>query len=53
MMVYVDEDTINAVDEQLCEDDSEFAAILTNYSEVRGALSKPLSHVVFILWWSH
>ena len=39
-MAYVDEDTINAVVEQLCEDDSEFAAILTTYSEARGALAK-------------
>ena len=39
-MVYVDEETINAVDEQLCEGDDEFAATLTTYTEARGALAK-------------
>ena len=39
-MVYVDEDTINVVDEMLTQDDDEFAAILTTYTEARGALAK-------------
>ena len=37
---YADEDTINAVDEMLTQDDDEFAAILTTYTEARGALAK-------------
>ena len=37
---YADEDTINAIDEQLAEEEDEFAAILTNYTEARGALAK-------------
>ena len=37
---YADEDTINVVDEMLTQDDDEFAAILTTYTEARGALAK-------------
>ena len=37
---YADEETINAVDEMLTQDDDEFAAILTTYTEARGALAK-------------
>ena len=40
MMVYADEDTINAVDEMLTYEDDEFAAILTTYTEARGALAR-------------
>ena len=34
------EETINAVDEMLTQEDDEFAAILTTYTEARGALAK-------------
>ena len=37
---HADEDTINVVDEQLAQEDDEFAAILTTYTEARGALAK-------------
>ena len=37
---YADEDTINVVDEMLTQDDDEFAAILTTYTEARGALAQ-------------
>ena len=37
---YADEETINVVDEMLTQDDDEFAAILTTYTEARGALAK-------------
>ena len=37
---YVDEETINAADEMLTYDDEECAAILTTYTEARGALAK-------------
>ena len=36
---YVDEETINVVDEMLTQDDDEFAAVLTTYTEARGALT--------------
>ena len=35
-----DEETINAVDEMMSYDDAEYAAILTTYTEARGALAK-------------
>ena len=47
--VYVDEDTINAVDEMLTYDDDEFAAILTTYTEARGALAKASKNCSWIL----
>ena len=37
---YADEETITAVDEMLTQDDDDFAAILTTYTEARGALAK-------------
>ena len=37
---YADEDTIHAVDEMLKFEDDEYAAILTTYTEARGALAK-------------
>ena len=37
---YADEDTIHAVDEMLNFEDDEYAAILTTYTEARGALAK-------------
>ena len=37
---YVDEETINSVDEMLTWEDDEFANILTTYTEARGALAK-------------
>ena len=37
---YDDEDTIHAVDEMLKFEDDEYAAILTTYTEARGALAK-------------
>ena len=37
---YVDEETINAVDEMMSYDDEEYAAVLTTYTEARGALAK-------------
>ena len=39
-MVYDDEDTISAVGGMLNFEDDEFAAILTTYTEARGALAK-------------
>ena len=38
--LYADEDTINAVDEMLTYEDDEYAAVLTTYTEARGALAK-------------
>ena len=37
---HADEETINAVDEMMSYDDAEYAAILTTYTEARGALAK-------------
>ena len=37
---HADEETINAVDEMMSYDDPEYAAILTTYTEARGALAK-------------
>ena len=37
---YVDEDTFNAVDDMLAWEDEEYAAVLTTYTEARGALAK-------------
>ena len=37
---YADEETINAVDEMLTYDDDDFAAILTTYTEARGARAR-------------
>ena len=37
---YADEETINAIDEQPAEESEEFAAVLTTYTEARGALAK-------------
>ena len=37
---YADEETINAVDEMMSYDDEEYAAVLTTYTEARGALAK-------------
>ena len=37
---YADEDTIHAVDEMLKFEDDDYAAILTTYTEARGALAK-------------
>merc|ERR1712073_25326 len=35
-----DEETINAIDEQVAEENEESAAVLTTYTEARGALAK-------------
>ena len=37
---YVDEETINAIDEQLAEGNEEFAKVLATYVEARHALAK-------------
>ena len=37
---YVDEDTSNADDEMLTYEDDEYVAVLTTYTEARGALAK-------------
>ena len=37
---YADEDTIDQCDAQLAQDDDEFCAILTTYTEARGALAR-------------
>ena len=37
---YADEETINAIDEQLAEGNEEFAKVLTTYVEARHALAK-------------
>ena len=37
---YDDEDTIDLCDEQVAEGDDEFCAILTTYTEARGALAR-------------
>ena len=37
---YADEETVNVVDEMLTYDEDGFAAILTTYTEARGALAK-------------
>ena len=38
--LYADEETINAIDEQLAEGNEEFAKVLTTYVEARHALAK-------------
>ena len=45
---YVAEDTINAFDDMLTWEDEEYAAILTTYTEARGASPKLGSHGDFI-----
>ena len=37
---HAEEEVINAIDEHMAQDNDEFAAILTNYTEARGALAK-------------
>ena len=37
---YADEETINAIDEQLAKENEEFAGVLATYVEARGALAK-------------
>ena len=44
------EETINAVDDMLTYDDDDFAAILTTYTEARGALAKARIARGFTRW---